>query len=427
MTSLSIVIPVYRQPRCLDLTLTSLANQTLPPAECEVIVVDDGSEDDTASIVARHRDALPVRLIRQDLNRGRAAARNAGVAAATADRLMLIDADSYADPGLLRAHASFGRSFPGLVLLGARAESTWLPLAGQPAPAASASTGYSRDIRFKFGLDSAAFAASAVPWYFAFSHNMSLPAADFRACGGFDENFTGWGYEDVEFAYRLYASAGRLAGYFQFEPLAVCHHLPHFRSARSNWEQAERMLPYFVAKHRSLEVEFIDEGPLVVCDLLPAYLSRLSFLHQADRVSLEQALATLPPVTRPGRLVIGIGSAWPLAGAGLTDFIGHQPPAPGTAPGLIGLRLPYPDDRFAEVVNLDLWRVLSPDHLSRLVTEGLRIARVVHLGYSAQAGPGASDELITNPGYVSDMLSGHCEVRISEPAGGLLWLRAERR
>src|SRR5262249_6696061 len=158
-----------------------------------------------------------------------AAARNSGAAVADADRLLLLDADSYADPGLLDAHARFGRSFPDKVLLGARDEWSWGLVNGQPAPPADLACGHIRDLRFSYGLDPAAFATSDVPWVFGHSHNMSLPAADFRACGGFDENFTGWGYEDIEFAYRLYAMAGRPAGYFQFDTTALCHHLPHFR------------------------------------------------------------------------------------------------------------------------------------------------------------------------------------------------------
>lgn len=427
MPSLSIVIPVYRQLRCLDLTLRSLAAQTPSPAELEIIIVDDDSEDDTASVVAKHQGLLPIRLIRQRVNRGRAAARNVGAASASADRLLLIDADSYADPGLLVAHARFGQSWPAQVLLGARVESTWLPSGGQLAPPASAASGYSRDIRFKLGLDPATFPASAVPWIFAYSHNISLPTADFRACGGFDENFTGWGYEDVEFAYRLYTTAGRPPGYFQFDPLAVCYHLPHFRQSRDNWMQADRMLPYLTAKHRSLEFEFIDEGPLVVCDLLPVYLSRLALLHGAGRADSRRALATLSPAAQPGRLVIGIGLAQCLPPDELTEVISHRPPDQQATPSLIGLRLPYPDDRFADVAHLDLWRILSPDHLSQLVSEGLRVARVVYLGYSRQLPDAAGAGMPSDPDFVCDMLSAYCQASINEAGPGFLWITAKRR
>src|SRR5215469_15103304 len=82
MLSLSVVIPVYRQLRCLDMTLGSLATQIPSPGEFEVIVVDDGSGDDTAAVVGKHKAWLPVRLVQHSVNRGRAAARNSGAAVA---------------------------------------------------------------------------------------------------------------------------------------------------------------------------------------------------------------------------------------------------------------------------------------------------------------------------------------------------------
>jgi glycosyltransferase involved in cell wall biosynthesis len=429
MLSLSVVIPVYRQPRCLDMTLGSLATQTPSPGEFEVIVVDDGSGDDTAAVVGKHKASLPVRLIQHSVNRGRAAARNSGAAVAEADRLLLLDADSYADPGLLDVHARFGRSFPDKVLLGARNEWSWQLVTDQPVPRADLARGYVRDLRFMYGLDPATFATSDVPWIFGHSHNMSLPTADFRACGGFDENFTGWGYEDIDFAYRLYVTAGRAAGYFQFDPAALCHHLPHFRLSAENWAQAAQILPYFIDKHHSLDVEFINEGPLFVCDLLPAYVSRLRLLHAAGRLGRgEHPLATLPSAVSPGRLAIGIGLAGHPPDDGMTEFIDHRPPDAHTAPGLIGLRLPFPDDRFADLVNVDLWRVLWPNHLPKLVVEGLRVAKTLYLGYSMHLAKAAEAELITGPDYVCDMLSGHyCKASVSDPAGDILWIKTSRR
>lgn len=429
MLSLSVVIPVYRQLRCLDMTLRSLAAQTLSPEEFEVIVVDDGSGDDTVAVVGKHKARLPVRLIQHSVNRGRAAARNSGAAVAEADRLLLLDSDSYAEPGLLDAHARFGRSFPDKVLLGARNEWSWQLAADQPAPPASPACRYVKDTRFKFGLDPATFATSEVPWIFGNSHNMSLPAADFNACGGFDENFTGWGYEDTEFAYRLYVAAGRATGYFQFDTAALCHHLPHFRLSAENWKQAAQVIPYFMDKHQSLDVEFIFEGPQFVCDLLPAYLSRLRLLHAISRPGHgEQALATLPPPVPPGRLAIGIGLAGHLPDDGMTEFIDHRPPDAHTAPGLIGLRLPFPDGRFADLVNIDLWRVLWPNHLPKLVVEGLRVAKTLYLGYSRNLANAAEAELITGPDYVCDMLNGHyCQASMSDPADDILWIKVSRR
>ncbi len=82
----SVVIPVYNGEAFLDAAITSALSQTYEPIE--VIVVDDGSTDRSATIAARH----PVRLYRQP-NRGVSAARNTGVAAARGELITFLDAD----------------------------------------------------------------------------------------------------------------------------------------------------------------------------------------------------------------------------------------------------------------------------------------------------------------------------------------------
>jgi glycosyltransferase involved in cell wall biosynthesis len=423
---LSVVIPVYRQPRCLDLTLGSLGAQTLGRDAFEVIVVDDDSGDDTAAIVDAHRDRLDITLLTQQVNRGRAAARNRGAAAAKGDRIVFLDADSFADPGLLAAHHRFHEAHPGKVLLGARVEGDWGAATGRPITGAGRGPG--EDMRYRMGLDPDRFPHSRVPWIFGYTHNMSLPSAHFHACGGFDETFSGWGHEDLELAYRLHVAAGRSTGYFRFDPDALCYHLPHFRRNQDNWAQAERMVPYVTAKHRSLEMEFFEDGPLVVLDTLPLYLDRLRSLHDfKGRDGHDEIAAALPPAAEPGRLVLGVDLDAPAWRHALIERVDHRPPGPAVAPGLVGMRLPYGDDRFADVVNIDLWRILTPDHLSRLIVEGLRVARVVYLGCSAGVPGAAENGLVTEMTYVRDMLAAHCATELIPTGPRTVLLRAKRR
>ena len=84
----SIVIPAYNAGRTLSDTLAALRDQSIPPEDYEVIVVDDGSTDETPS-VARHSGA---KCITQP-NRGPAAARNSGVRVARGEFILFTDAD----------------------------------------------------------------------------------------------------------------------------------------------------------------------------------------------------------------------------------------------------------------------------------------------------------------------------------------------
>ena len=84
----SVVIPAYNYGRFLAEAIDSAFSQTLPPLE--VIVVDDGSTDETAEVLARYGDRLRVF---QRQNGGVAAARNFGAAQASGDVLAFLDAD----------------------------------------------------------------------------------------------------------------------------------------------------------------------------------------------------------------------------------------------------------------------------------------------------------------------------------------------
>ena len=88
MASVSVVIPTYNRVHLLERALDSVLRQTL--AADEIIVVDDGSTDNTASTLKSfHPEA---KLIQQD-NLGVSAARNTGISAARHDWIALLDSD----------------------------------------------------------------------------------------------------------------------------------------------------------------------------------------------------------------------------------------------------------------------------------------------------------------------------------------------
>jgi glycosyltransferase involved in cell wall biosynthesis len=88
---ITIVVPAYNAGATIDRTLKSVRSQSY--RDIEILVVDDGSLDETPSIIARHAAAdKRIRLITQ-ANRGVAAARNRGIAEARGNLIAPIDAD----------------------------------------------------------------------------------------------------------------------------------------------------------------------------------------------------------------------------------------------------------------------------------------------------------------------------------------------
>jgi glycosyltransferase involved in cell wall biosynthesis len=100
--TISAVIPCFNAGRWLGEALDSVARQTRPPIE--VIVVDDASTDGSAEIARTYGG--PVRLVRQDRNRGVSAARNRGIAEARGEWIAFLDADDLWKPAKLARQAA---------------------------------------------------------------------------------------------------------------------------------------------------------------------------------------------------------------------------------------------------------------------------------------------------------------------------------
>jgi glycosyltransferase involved in cell wall biosynthesis len=187
---LSVVIPTHNKRRLLARTLEALAQQR-SPAPWEIVVVDDGSEDGTSELLAAAASAHGGRLhsVRPARNVGRAAARNLGVRAATGRWILFLDDDILAPPGLLAAHLAVLERHQGSGTIG---------LVRTDPELVDAPHFHYLDTR---GI--AKVKGDRVPGRYFVTQNAALPRAEFLAVGGFDERFAGYGFEDVELAFRL--------------------------------------------------------------------------------------------------------------------------------------------------------------------------------------------------------------------------------
>lgn len=112
--AISIVTPCYNGARYLRATIDCVLSQTFPV--CELLVVDDGSTDDSAQIAESY--GPPVRVIRQ-MNQGESVARNRGIDEARGDYLLFLDADDLLDSeALQRLVTATGGSLDVVALMG---------------------------------------------------------------------------------------------------------------------------------------------------------------------------------------------------------------------------------------------------------------------------------------------------------------------
>jgi len=195
----SVIIPAYNAEATLAECVAACLNQTLPAYE--IIVVDDGSTDDTAGIAA----AFPVRCVRQG-NAGPASARNRGAAGAAGDVLVFTDADCVPEPDWLeRLQEGFDE---GVAAVGgtygiANPESLLARMVHEEIAARHASLPREVD--------------------FLGSFNAAYRREVFEALNGFDEDFRQASAEDNDLAYRLQDLGERM----RFVPGArVAHYHP---------------------------------------------------------------------------------------------------------------------------------------------------------------------------------------------------------
>jgi GT2 family glycosyltransferase len=200
--NLTLYIPCYNAARFIEKAIRALLDQTRPPDE--LLVIDDGSSDNSAEIAGR----FPVRVIRHEKNKGLAAARNTAFANATYSLVGAIDADVLPDHDWLEhlllhfddPHVA-GTSGRLIEAYRSRAADAWR------ATYMTQDLGFERiDIEnsshFRLGGFGTIFRKEAV-----------------QNVGGYNENYR-TNYEDVDLCTRLLAAGHKLV----FEPRAVAFH-----------------------------------------------------------------------------------------------------------------------------------------------------------------------------------------------------------
>ncbi|MEO3812583.1 glycosyltransferase [Sphaerisporangium sp. B11E5] len=256
----SVIVPTYNRARLLRLTLDSLVRQTLPPRSFEVLVVDDGSADDTAEVVREYAGRLDLRYFYQeDLGYRVAKARNAGIAAARAEVCVFVDSGVLLGSGALAAYLAEheSRAVPVAVVGyvycfnednedGALMERAIDVRDPDATIGELRSQGKWADIREEFyERYTDDIGELPAPWLIYWTCNVSAPTALLRRVGGFDEAFTSWGGEDVELGYRLFRGGAR----FVLGRDAVAIHHPHDKSYEDNVAGAAANYQYMAAKY----------------------------------------------------------------------------------------------------------------------------------------------------------------------------------
>ena len=119
MPKVSVIVPVYNSEQELRDCLDSLVEQT--EKDIEIIVIDDGSTDNSPEIEAEYQKKYPnVKVYRNERNLGQSETRNRGIELAEGDYIAFLDSDDYVNPGMYEElyQAAVDNNMPELIVTG---------------------------------------------------------------------------------------------------------------------------------------------------------------------------------------------------------------------------------------------------------------------------------------------------------------------
>jgi glycosyltransferase involved in cell wall biosynthesis len=280
MLDITVVIPTYNRRALLRDAVESLRRQTYPADKYEIIVVSDGATDGTDDDYAIPLTSPLTRLVRQEKQGfGLSRARNNGLRAAQGRLIMFFDDDMAADERMVEKHVAAHAQFGGEVVVRGRVElSTRVP----DTPFCRIVLGDVCRI-YEPHPDQPGF----VEFDTALSWQTSFKQQKLMELGGYDEAFQCYGWEDIEFSYRMSRRGLR----FYYEPGAVSHHNDQRQTLTAHGERL-RNAALMAPRLFSLHPELVKRIPMYV-DKEPVAWGRDAWALVARKL-VRQLTATRP-------------------------------------------------------------------------------------------------------------------------------------
>jgi GT2 family glycosyltransferase len=203
MTTVSVIIATYNNPKLLELVLETFREQVRPPDQ--IVIADDGSGEATAAVINQFRSSTSIEVLHawhEDKGFRLAASRNNAIRLSSGEYLIFLDGDCYANPYFVADHLAVAKK--GCFVAGTRvnikpSRQEYIRRTGDRSIHVWSSGTSKRfhAIRFPFFP-----LLTAKTQYFP-GANFAVWREDLERVNGLNEDFEGHGGEDVELAIRL--------------------------------------------------------------------------------------------------------------------------------------------------------------------------------------------------------------------------------
>jgi glycosyltransferase involved in cell wall biosynthesis len=308
LCQLSVIVIVYNKEKEIPLILRGFSRQNADNIDWELIIVDDGSSDNTVNRIMECKNSLPLRLVRMPHEGNRQKLRNAGMNMANGNRIAFLDGDIIPGPDYLPVHAA---GADDVILMGERNnteafiyDSDYQEACRDDIYMLESYPGKADERNPQFWQNNPG--SHTHKWRFMHSHNFSVKGSIVKPLGGFNEKLRYWGADDLELGYRFHQKGM----HFEYSRKGGGIHLHHPVSMHPDDYYKNLVIFFETYKDTAIELLFI-EYKLSPAETLAAYKEcKTSYLQELDRTHIAswqgRVLTNSLQIDRCDR-VMGIG------------------------------------------------------------------------------------------------------------------------
>ena len=254
MVEVSVIIPTYNRWWILKKSLEALFNQSYPKDKYEIILIDDGSTDDTETMIDSLSPSCKLKYLRNEKRIGIPRTRNRGIREAQGKYIIFTDSDVVATPDFIQQHMRYHEKYQDVIVNGELIRMSSFKQIGKK-----------RKTIFDLSLS---------PFDTA---NVSVARKHLLKLGGFDEDLLAYGWQDLELGYRLRKAGLRCKrnrhalGYHYFKKKSLSD-LPSL-CEKEKMRGTSGALYY--RKHPHLSVRFATQGnPLFLLAFIGKWIDK---------------------------------------------------------------------------------------------------------------------------------------------------------